>query len=457
VAVIELKVLQGELEGRVLTFDKPGCVLFGRIADATLRVENDPFVSRHHFLLEISPPFILLSDLGSKNGVYVNNTPYGGGGPIRHAGASPKAAFLSDGDQIVIGRNRISVSISEGGGAGSVTRRRTTTRRALPFAGTATASMGELQPATLAGPYQVGQEIGRGWMGVVYQAVDTRTGGLVLLKTLVPNVVFTDEAAEAFLKRARTLGDLVHPSICRQYDIWREGNVFISAREYVDGTDLAQFIALRGGRLTPDVACPVMQEILDGLIYAGAITGDIYHRNLKPGNILVSGKGAGIHARVADFGLFSCLEESGLSQNMLSNIYYGAAAYWPRERITWFGRTLAASEVYSAAAVFYEMLTGCLPREGVTELRDEVRKAGRPAGLADFLGVFAGHAPLPIRSRNGDIPEEIAAVIDRGLSEPIVPAEEDPAQILSSVRYPDMTAFRTALLDACAASGRVHG
>jgi len=455
VAVVELKVLQGELKGRAVTFERPGCVLFGRATDAALRVENDPFVSRHHFLLEISPPFVLLSDLGSTNGVYVNDRLYGGRDTTGRGLARPasKATFLSDGDQIVVGQNRISVSIDEGAVPGTTARRRTTTRRALPFAGTPTASMGELAASALAGQYQVGPELGRGWMGVVYQAVDVRSGEMVSLKTLVPNVVFTDEAADAFLARAKALGELVHPSLCRQYGVWRDGNVFVSAREYVDGRNLAQLLNMRGGRLGPDEAVPIMGETLDGLVYAIAKSGDIYHRNIKPSNILVSGRGPDSRARVADFGLFHGLEATGLSQIMLSDLYHDAAPYWPRERITWFGRTLPASEVFSVAAVFYELLTGCLPRDGVAELRNEVRKAGRPAGLADFLRVFAGHPPVPVRTRNPDVPAQIAAVIDRALAEPAVEAGADPGKILAEARYPDLTAFRTALLDACDAAG----
>lgn len=460
-AVVELNVLQGELKGRAVTFEQSGCVLFGRAADATLRIGNDPFVSRHHFLLEISPPFILLSDLDSTNGVYVNDRLYGGRdtgrGPLRPVSSSSKATFLSDGDQIVVGQNRISVSISEGVVPGTTARRRTTTRRALPFAGTPTASMGELPAAVLAGQYQVGTELGRGWMGVVYQGIDVRSGDMISLKTIVPNVVFTDEAAETFLKHARMLGDLVHPSICRQYGIWRDGNVFVSAREYVDGKDLAQFLAMRGGRLAPDEAGPIMIEVLDGLVYAVAKSEDIYHRNIKPRNILVSERGSGSHARVADFGLFQGLEKAGLSQIILSDLYSDAAPYWPRERITLFGKTIAASEVFSVAALFYEMLTGCLPRNGVAELREEVGKAARPAGLADFLRVFAGNAPVPVRSRNPEIPEKIASVIDRALAEPIVPSGEDPVKALSEARYPDLTAFRTALLEACDAAGWARG
>ncbi len=457
-ATVELNVLQGELKGRAVTFEQPGCVLFGRAGDAALRVENDPFVSRHHFLLEISPPFVLLSDLGSTNGVYVNDRLYGG----RDAGRgllrpASKATFLSDGDQIVVGQNRISVSIDEGAVPGTTARRRTTTRRALPFAGTPTASMGELPASMLAGQYQVGPELGCGWMGVVYRAVDVRSGDMVSLKTLVPNVVFTDEAADVFLKHAKALGELVHPSLCRQFDVWRDGNVFVSAREYVEGRDLAQLLALRGGRIDPDEAVPIMVEVLDGLVYAVAKSGNIYHRNIKPRNILLSGRGLGSRARVADFGLFHGLEAAGLSQIMLSDLYHDAAPYWPRERITWFGRSLPASEVFSVAAVFYEMLTGCLPRDGVTELRNEIRKAGRPAGLADFLSVFAGHPPVPVRTRNPDIPAQIAKVIDRALAEPAVQTGDDPGRILAEARYPDLTTFRTALLEACAAAGWTRG
>lgn len=470
--VVELKILQGELKDRVLTFTRPGCILFGRAADATLCVTNDPFVSRHHFLLEVSPPFVLLSDLGSKNGVFVNEMFYGGRDPrlgSNHQGpVPPKSVFLGDGDQIVIGQNRLTVAIFGGAPESPSSRKRTTGKRPLFFSGVQTAAMGDIPTETVFGNFEVGHEIGRGWLGTVYQAVDTRSGRLVSLKTLVPNIVFAVEAAETFLRNARGLQNFDHPSICRQYDLWREGNVFVCAQEYVDGMDLEKLLALRGGKLGLNEAVPIMHDVLDALVYAHSIslpglspTGTecgsakgVLHRNLKPRNILVSGQGYGLRARVADFGLYHALESAGLTQMILSEHYFDAAPYWPRERITFFERSLAASEVFSAAAIFYEMLTGHLPREGVADLRNETRKAGRPAGLADFLGVFASHPPVPVRSRIPEIPAPLAEVIDRALAEPVIRRDQQkPEEILAAARYPDMATFREALAKACSEYG----
>ncbi|NLI78936.1 MAG: FHA domain-containing protein [Candidatus Riflebacteria bacterium] len=471
---VELQILQGELEGRTLTLSRPEGILFGRAADAILRVTDDPFVSRHHFLLEVSPPYLLLSDLGSKNGVFVNGTLYGGreqggagvakGPPAGWSGSGsgsgrsvpPRSVFLADGDEIVVGRNRLVVRFPETSGAPQPPRRKGSGRRSHPFSGIPTAAMGEVSPGTEIGPYQVNRGLGRGWMGVVHEAVDTRSGAVVALKTMVPNTVFTDAMGEAFLEQARLLLGGDHPARCRLIEVWRDGNLFVCVQDLVEGLDLARFAALRGGRVAPEEAAPLMLDVLDGL-GAAPLRADgkpVLHRNLKPANILVSGQGRSLRGRVADFGLFPALENAGLSQMILSAVYDSAAVYWPRERITWFGQAWPATEVFTAAAVFYEMLTGFLPRAGLSEMRAACKKTGRVPGLADFLGVIAENRPVPIRERNPDLPERVAEVLDKALAEPVIRrGGDEPEAVLAAARFPDLGSFRAALLEALTAHG----
>jgi|GEM_PF-3394684 len=448
-AKVEIAVIQGELKGLLLVFLRPQCVLFGRAADATIRITDDPFVSRHHFLLEVSPPFVLLSDLGSKNGVFVNDTRYGsrepGAGNERNGPVPPKSVFLANGDRVVVGQNRLVVNIMETENRALPVRRKTSAKWNLPFTGVPSTAMGELSSETLIGPYHLGQEIGRGWMGAVYQAIDTRSGVLVAVKTMVPNVVFSDEAAESFLANARRFLGFEHPSVCGLIDIRRTGNIFTSVQEFVDGFDLFRFLALRGGKLNLEEAIPIMLDVLAGL----SAEDQKFHRNLKPQNILVSGQGKWIRAKISDFGLYRAMEISGLTQMILSGLYADSVCYWPRERITFFEQAFAPSEVFSAAAVFYEMLTGFLPREGLRELKNESRRTGSIPGLAEFLRVIAERKPTPILERNPEIPKRVAEVIDKALSEPIIRrGQEIPELILSTARYRDAETFREALLEA---------
>ncbi|RCK81449.1 MAG: Serine/threonine protein kinase [Candidatus Ozemobacter sibiricus] len=471
---VELRVLDGERRGQVLSFASPAVVLFGRVPDATLCIVEDPFVSRHHFLLEISPPFCRLTDLGSRNGVFVNDTLYGG----RASGARknawplpPSSVFLGDGDQIVVGKNRLQVFIAAASTPGfqPLRRIREALRRGPSGLAVATPRMGELGAGAQVGRYQVEEVIGYGWMGATYRATDGVTGGRVVLKTLVPNIVFDEGAAARFLALAQPLTGLVHPRIVRQLDVWRSGNIFLAAQEYHEGVNLKEFLAQRGGRLALEEALPLMNDILDALVWAeaegclkaqGTAVGEsasrerLWHRNLKPQNILVSGEGGARRALIVDLGLFSGLERAGLIQMILAGLYAEAAPYWPRERVTFYGQTIGPSEVFSVAALLYECLTGARPREGFAAWPAEARQAGRPIGLAEVMRVMAEHPPVPIRERRPDLPPVVAEVFDRALAEPMVMrGQEDPAEVLARARFPDLAALRRAWQSACAAAG----
>ncbi len=122
---VELQVIAGPAAGQQFTFDKPDCFLFGRSEEAHISLPNDPYVSRQHFLLEISPPDCKLRDLNSKNGVFVNGIRYGGRKPpipgIQQAPDGVREVHLKDRDEIIVGDTRICISIEHVSG-GSANR-----------------------------------------------------------------------------------------------------------------------------------------------------------------------------------------------------------------------------------------------------------------------------------------------------------------------------------------------
>ena len=110
---VEISVTAGPAKGQHFTFDKPDCFFFGRATDAHVSLPDDKYVSRQHFLLEISPPECKLKDLDSKNGVVVNGIRYGGRKSPEEGveQAQTNEVYLKDGDQISVGETHIKIFI----------------------------------------------------------------------------------------------------------------------------------------------------------------------------------------------------------------------------------------------------------------------------------------------------------------------------------------------------------
>jgi len=154
----------------------------------------------------------------------------------------------------------------------------------------------------LAGRYRVVALLGRGGMGEVYRAEDTKLGQTVALKFV--RGTLSPERLQRLYAEVRIGREVSHPNVCRLYDIVElDGQTFI-AMECVDGEDLASLLS-RIGRLPPDKAVELGRHIAAGL-HAVHEKG-VVHRDLKPANVMIDGRG---RARLTDFGL--ALEDEGI-------------------------------------------------------------------------------------------------------------------------------------------------
>jgi serine/threonine protein kinase len=216
------------------------------------------------------------------------------------------------------------------------------------------------------GPYEILAPLGEGGMGQVWKARDTRLDRTVAIK------VSKEKFSERFEREARSIAALNHPHICQLYDVGPNYLVM----EFIDGAPLR-------GPLAPEEALGLAMQIADALIEAHGT--EILHRDLKPGNILVSAKGA----KLVDFGLAA---QIGNPDATVTMAVMGTPAYMAPEQAE-AKPPDQRTDIFGFGAVLYEMLSGNRPfRTLAAMLRED--PAARRARRGDRAAV-----PAKISSR----------------------------------------------------------
>jgi TolB-like protein/Tfp pilus assembly protein PilF len=255
--------------------------------------------------------------------------------------------------------------------------------------------------------YRIVAELGRGGMGVVYRAEDTRLHRAVAVKFL-PDEVAPDAGALArFEREARAASALDHPNICTIYDVGEyEGRPFI-VMALLEGQTLRHRL---GSRLTVDDALGLALQIVDGLDAAHAK--GIIHRDIKPANLFLTNRG---EVKILDFGLARRAAERGpegaapagdrTTQALPAELTspgqaIGTVAYMSPEQAR--GEPLdARSDLFSAGAVLYELFTGRRAFDGET--------------MAAVFASLLERMPPPARQINRDLPPGIEAILAKAL------------------------------------------
>jgi TolB-like protein len=222
-----------------------------------------------------------------------------------------------------------------------------------------------LTAGTRLGPYEVLGQLGRGAMGEVYRARDTRLGREVALKVVAPEIASDPESLRRFEREARAVASLSHPHIVPVFDVGEQNGLRYVVTELVEGETLRALLA--ASPLPANDAALLGAQIAAGL--ACAHERGVIHRDVKPENIMVGRDGT---ARIVDFGLagrqdrpFGAASETEATASLASaiGVVAGTPAYMSPEQVR--GEKLdARSDIFSLGAVLYEALTGERPFRG---------------------------------------------------------------------------------------------
>jgi serine/threonine protein kinase len=216
--------------------------------------------------------------------------------------------------------------------------------------------------------YELISELGRGGMGIVYQAQDTKLGQIVTLKVLSPMVSRDRRALDRFRHEASATRRINHPNVIRIYDLGEAGSEPYMSMEYFPGMDLKQRLRIEGS--LPQKECVrILLGVAEGI--RAAHEQGVIHRDLKPQNILLGQNG---QVKVIDFGLAKSALMGGLT---VSGFILGTPQYMSPEQIQ--GNEIdLRSDIYSLGVVAYEMRSGRTPFRGESPIEVSFKAIQEP-------------------------------------------------------------------------------
>ena len=279
----------------------------------------------------------------------------------------------------------------------------------------------QLSPGHRLGPYEIVSPLGAGGMGEVYRARDTRLGRDVAVKVLPQHLSSNPEVRARFEREAKTVSSLNHPNICTLFDVGRDGEIDYLVMELVDGETLAT--RLTHGALPLTDTLRIGSQVADALDRAHRA--GVVHRDLKPGNIMLTRSGA----KLMDFGLARAVglaNPNGLSTGVTvgaltqsptvaqpltaEGTIIGTFQYMPPEQLE--GKeTDARSDVWAFGCVLYEMATGKRAFDGKSQ--------------ASLITSIMGSQPEPISHVTPMTPPALERVVSAMLA-------KDPADRVQS-------------------------
>ena len=247
---------------------------------------------------------------------------------------------------------------------------------------------------TRLGHYDIVEELGRGGMGVVYKGYESSLGRYVAIKVLSASMAHDKVFVERFLREARAMATLNDAHIIQIYFIGQDEEQTFFVMEYIDGESLSTCLK-REIRLVPGDALKILLHASQGL--AAAHAQGVIHRDIKPGNIMITSRG---QVKVADFGI--ALANQDVSAKLTNTgAFVGTPGYLSPE--VCLGKMVdQRSDIFALGIVLFEMLSGRMPFQDDSPLKL-------------MLDVVQADTP-DIRELNPDVDEEIARILNKTLA-----------------------------------------
>jgi regulation of enolase protein 1 (concanavalin A-like superfamily) len=347
VNVPRVVIESGRLRGRVVSLPPGKRYSFGRDADCSF-VLPDEHVSRLHFVLVLDAGRYHLADRG-RNGTFLNG---------RRVEKEP----LRSGDLIRAGQTFISFFDDDED----------------PLVGKVVAG------------YRIEHRLGRGGMGTVYRATQISLDRAVALKVLSPSLTKDREFVRRFVQEAQSAGKLNHPNVVQVHDVGHAGEVYFLSMEFMEGGSLQERVE-REGKLAPALVVPWAVDALSALVWAEGE--GIVHRDIKPDNLLLDGRGI---VKIADFGIAADLRRSKTAVD--SEKIVGTPRYMAPEQA--LGKKVDhRADLYSLGSTLYTLLSGSPPFDGETPVEVLLKKVKS--------------LPRPLREVAPELPESLAGAVEK--------------------------------------------
>jgi serine/threonine-protein kinase len=242
------------------------------------------------------------------------------------------------------------------------------------------------------GRYRILAELGRGAMGVVYQAVDPLLNRTVAIKTII---LMDDPGARAeyearFFQEAKAAGGLNHPNLITIHDVGREGDIAYMAMELLEGTELREMMIR--GRLPLPFGLEVVAQVADGLAYAHGR--GVVHRDIKPGNIMIM---RDRRAKIMDFGIARVRASDIKTQ---TGAILGSPKYMSPEQVASQPADYR-SDIFSLGVVLHEVAAGGPPFSAAT--------------VTQLMQQIATAVPRPPSATNPEVPAMLDLIVAKAL------------------------------------------
>jgi serine/threonine protein kinase len=269
------------------------------------------------------------------------------------------------------------------------------------------------------GPYRLLERLGTGATGDIFKARHVRMDRLVALKIIRKDLLDSPKALERFAREARAAAQLAHPNIVIAHDADQVGDVHFLAMEYVEGTDLSQLVH-RAGPMPVGLACDFARQAALGLQHA--FERGVTHRDVKPGNLMVTRAGPGQPrvVKILDFGL-ARFESEGDQRGRLTQLGHivGTVDYIAPEQAENARVADVRADVYGLGCTLYFLLTGKPPFAG--------------ENLVEKVTARMGDEPPSVRAARPEVPAALDRVMAKMMARDPARRYQTPAEVVDAL------------------------